>query len=70
MSDDDNDSPRRADSRYTTGIVIGMALGSVLGLLVFDNIALGFGMGLPLGLVIGMTGQPRRGRGESRADDN
>ncbi len=52
-----------------TGISIGMATGSVLGLLVFDNIALGMGVGLPIGIAIGMMGQPRRKRGASPSDD-
>ncbi|WP_181764323.1 hypothetical protein [Streptomyces albidus (ex Kaewkla and Franco 2022)] len=69
MSDNDGDRPRRADTRYMTGISIGMATGSVLGLLVFDNIALGMGVGLPIGIAIGMMGQPRRKRGASPSDD-
>jgi hypothetical protein len=70
MSDDEGDRPGRADSRYMTGISIGMATGSVLGLLMFDNVAMGVGVGLPIGLAIGMMGRPRSGRGRTPRDES
>ena len=58
-------------SGYTTGIIIGMLLMSILGL-ALDDIALGAMIGLPLGLAIGWTAagiRNRRRGGSSEAGD-
>jgi ABC-type dipeptide/oligopeptide/nickel transport system permease subunit len=36
---------------YFTGILVGSALSVILGLLVFDNLVLGFLVGLPVGVI-------------------
>jgi hypothetical protein len=50
----------KSGSGYMNGIVIGMLFSVVFGLLVFDNIALGFGVGLPIGIAIGMMMDSKR----------
>ena len=69
MADGNGNGAPRSGSSYMTGIVIGMMTGSVLGLLIFDNIALGFGVGLPIGIAIGMMGQSRRKSRGTPAED-
>lgn len=70
MADGENDAPstdgkgdnggNRSNSGYMNGIVIGMMFSVVFGLLVFDNLALGFGVGLPIGIAIGMAMDSKR----------
>ena len=51
--------PKRHKNYIGMGIAIGLALGGGLGLLAFDNIAIGVGAGLVLGLAIGSALQAR-----------
>jgi len=51
------------------GIVLGLPLGSAIGLLLLDNIALGGGIGLLAGIVIGAIAEAqRKSRGETTDD--
>lgn len=70
MADENGKSDSSTSNNgYMVGIAIGMTLGSVFGLLIFDNLALGYGMGLPIGIAIGMMGQSRRKTPQSPADE-
>lgn len=69
MADSNGKGAPSSGGSYTTGLVIGMMTGSVLGLLIFDNIALGIGVGLPIGIAIGMMGQSRRKSRGTPAED-
>lgn len=51
------------------GIVLGLPLGSAIGMLVFDNIALGGGIGLLIGIVFGAAIDANR-RNEEDVDDS
>jgi hypothetical protein len=54
MSDDEV-TPQNGAWLYRVGggMLIGVAIGSVLGLTVVDNIALGGGIGMILGIIVG-----------------
>lgn len=84
MTDGNKDTPSAADgnggnggsggrsgSGYTNSIVMGLVFSVVFGLLVFDNIALGFGVGLPIGIAIGMAADSKRkSNGDSANGDS
>ncbi|GLJ79816.1 hypothetical protein [Microbacterium imperiale] len=59
MSADENSHESERDSggggvnALAIGIALGLPLGSAIGMLVFDNIALGGGIGLLAGIVLG-----------------
>ncbi len=42
------------------GIALGLPLGAAIGMLVFDNLAMGAGLGMLLGIVIGAAYQAKR----------
>lgn len=52
MADSDR-SDGKAYIGVGTGIALGLTFGAAVGMLVFDNLALGGGIGLLLGIVIG-----------------
>lgn len=66
---DDQDVSGGGVNAVAIGIVLGLPLGSAIGLLVFDNIALGGGIGLLAGIVIGAIADAQRKSREEPADD-
>lgn len=50
-------TPSKKEENYylSLGIGMGLPLGGVLGLVLFDNFALGIGIGLALGVAIGVS---------------
>ncbi|MGA4843824.1 hypothetical protein [Streptomyces sp. G45] len=62
-----------AGNALAMGISLGMVAGAVLGLLVFDNLALGIGIGMCLGITVstamGAQATGQRGPAEDERDD-
>lgn len=68
MSTED-ESSKNGVNAVAIGIVLGLPLGSAIGMLVFDNIALGGGIGLLIGIVFGAAIDANR-RNEEDVDDS
>lgn len=63
-----NDKSARAPINYTTAIVLGMMTSVIMGLLVFDDLALGFAFGIPIGVATAAMGRPKNRARQKPAD--
>ena len=56
----DSERERSGANGVAIGIVLGLPLGSAIGMLAFDNFALGGALGLSIGIVLGTAIDARR----------
>lgn len=59
-------SDKKSRNGVATGVALGLVLGAGVGMLVFDNLALGGGIGLLVGIVVGAAFDARSRNDEPR----